>query len=155
MLREYKPTVEEMSFRQELLSDPATMSYNDAWGGTVDFPEENWKAYHENWVESDSNDYFYAYLKDDENDKLVGEIAYHYNKKMNMHLSNVIIRAKYRGRGYGKKALLLLCDIAKKNNIMTLYDNIALNNSAVKLFIECGFFEESRDETAIYLRKDL
>ena len=38
MLHLHKPTREELRFRQELLSDPSTMSYNHAYGGTIVFP---------------------------------------------------------------------------------------------------------------------
>lgn len=37
MLHLHKPTREELRFRQELLSDPSTMSYNHAYGGTIVF----------------------------------------------------------------------------------------------------------------------
>ena len=32
----HQPTLEELSFRQSLLSDPDTMAYNRAWGGAID-----------------------------------------------------------------------------------------------------------------------
>ena len=35
-----KPTLEEMYFREKLLSNPETMSYNHAYGGTINFPKE-------------------------------------------------------------------------------------------------------------------
>ena len=39
----FKPQVEDLWFRQALLADPATMSYNDAWGGTIDFSRDRWE----------------------------------------------------------------------------------------------------------------
>ena len=36
----YRPAVRDLWFKRDLLADKATMSYNHAWGGTVDFPEE-------------------------------------------------------------------------------------------------------------------
>lgn len=42
MVRIYIPKCEDLWFREKLLSDPDTMSYNKAWGGTIDFPEPKW-----------------------------------------------------------------------------------------------------------------
>ena len=39
MLHLYKPELEDLWFREKLLSDPDTMSYNNKWGGTIDFPQ--------------------------------------------------------------------------------------------------------------------
>ena len=38
MLSPYAPSVEELWFRQRMLADPETMSYNRAWGGPIPFP---------------------------------------------------------------------------------------------------------------------
>ena len=40
MLETYKPDIGELGFRQGLMADPETMSYNAAWGGTIPFPQE-------------------------------------------------------------------------------------------------------------------
>ena len=45
MLHLHKPTREELRFRQELLSDPSTMSYNHAYGGTIVFPPARWEGW--------------------------------------------------------------------------------------------------------------
>lgn len=39
----YRPSLEDLWFKQALLADPDTMSYNRAWGGTVEFPRELWE----------------------------------------------------------------------------------------------------------------
>lgn len=31
----YIPQIEDLWFRQEFMADPDTMSYNNAWGGTI------------------------------------------------------------------------------------------------------------------------
>ena len=45
MLSLYKPTFQELSYRQKILSDPATMAYNEPWGGTIDFSPDRWEAW--------------------------------------------------------------------------------------------------------------
>lgn len=43
MVKIYSPKYEDLWFREKLLSDPDTMTYNNAWGGTIDFPESKWQ----------------------------------------------------------------------------------------------------------------
>ena len=51
----------------------------------------------------------------------------------------MIVLAEYRGRGFGKNGLDLLCDSAKKNGVNVLYDDILSNNPSVNLFLKNGF----------------
>ena len=52
MLHLHKPTREELRFRQELLSDPSTMSYNHAYGGTIVFPPARWEGWAAHWLDA-------------------------------------------------------------------------------------------------------
>lgn len=85
----------------------------------------------------------------------IGEIAYHHDETEDMWLADVIIVASYRGHGYGSEALRLLCEAAKKNGILILRDNIAIDNPAIRLFLRAGFEEEYRTEEIIMLKKVL
>ena len=69
--------------------------------------------------------------------------------------ANVIIYSKYRKKGYGSEALNLLCSMAKNNGISVLYDDIAIDNSAITLFLKHGFVEEYRTGEKIVLKKEL
>ena len=51
MVKIYIPKCEDLWFRERLLSDPDTMSYNNAWGGTIDFPEPKWQRWYNYWIE--------------------------------------------------------------------------------------------------------
>ena len=62
MLEWHIPSLDEMEFRQNLLADPQTMSYNARWGGTVDFPKERWQDWYRRWVSDATDGRFYAYL---------------------------------------------------------------------------------------------
>lgn len=44
MLTLYEPKYEDLWFRQMMLADEDTMSYNHAWGGTIPWPEDKWSA---------------------------------------------------------------------------------------------------------------
>jgi len=51
--------------------------------------------------------------------------------------------------------LLCLCDAAKANGVELLYDNIAIDNLAIKLFLKVGFCEEYRTDEIVMLKKVL
>ena len=154
MMNIYEPTIEDLWFKQLMLSDEETMSYNKVWGGCISFPKEEWKQWYDYWIINHENKRFYRYLKD-EDDNFVGEIAYHYNEKEKKYLLDIIIYSKYRHRGYGREGLRLLCKIAKENSIKEVYDDIAVDNPAKDLFIKQGFCEECRTKDLIYLKKVL
>lgn len=149
----YKPEYEDLWFRKEMLEDDETMSYNHLWGGAISFPEDKWSDWYNYWVVNHDDKRFYRYVKI--NDMFVGEIAYHYDDELNGFIANVLIYAKYRGRGYGWQALEMLCSVAKNNGIKTLYDDIAIDNPAISLFYKQDFKEIYRTDEKIILKKDL
>lgn len=155
MVNFYKPRKKDLWFRKQLLSDEETMSYNRAWGGTIPFPEEKWDNWYEYWIAKNENKRFYRYLYDEETKTFVGEAAYHYDTGYNVYIADIIVLKKNRGKGYGKQGLLLLCEYAKLNGITELYDNIAIDNSSIKLFLKNGFIEAYRNDKIIMLKKKL
>lgn len=154
MLTLYEPNYEDLWFRQMMLADEDTMSYNHAWGGTIPFGKDKWRGWYDCWIADPDGKRYYRYLKN-EDGQFVGEIAYHYDAEMQQEIANVMIYAKYRRRGYGGEALDLLCSAAKSNGVSVLYDDIAIDNPAVSLFLKHGFVEESRTEEIILLKKGL
>ena len=154
MLTIYKPEYKDLWFRQLMLADEETMSYNHAWGGTIPFPEELWEEWYDCWVVHPEGVRYYRFLKN-ESDQFVGEIAYHFDGEIQGYIADVIIYAEYRGKGYGSRALDMLCSVAKENGITVLYDDIAIDNPAVTLFLNHGFTEDYRTEEVIVLKKNL
>ena len=151
MVRFYCPAVEELRYRSLLLSDEQTMSYNARWGGTIDFPEEKWPAWHSRWTEDGSR--FYRYIADDTG-RFVGEAAMH--PVDGQETVSIIIHASERGKGFGRAALRLLYDEARRNGITELFDSVAADNeAALHLFFSEGFEETGRDGQAVLLRKIL
>ena len=88
---------------------------------------------------------------------LLGEmgLAYHYDDERSIFVADVIVYAPCRGVGYGSRGLDLLCDAAKKNGVALLYDDIAIENPAITLFLKHGFVEEYRTDEIIMLKKEL
>ena len=150
----YKPEYKDLKFRQQMLSDEETMQYNHAWGGTISFPEERWQEWYDRWIVHTEGDRYYRYLKN-EDGEFVGEIAYHFDCDLNGYIADVIVHAKYRNRGYGGQALEMLCDVARENGVSVLYDDIAIDNPAIGLFLKHGFSEEYRTKEKIVLKKEL
>ena len=150
----HRPAYEELAFRRDFLADPETMAYNHACGGTIGFPAERWADWYHRWVEEPDRR-FYRYLRLEETGELVGETAYHYDAELGEYLSDVIIAAQYRHRGYGAQGLALLCEAAKANGVMRLCDNIVIDNPAVRMFLKAGFREQYRNDAFVMLEKEL
>lgn len=154
MLIVYEPKLEDLWFRKQLLEDEDTMSYNHSWGGTIPFPKEKWHDWYDYWLIHQDNKRFYSYVQNDEG-QFVGEIAYHFDAELNGFIISVIILNKYRNKGYGSSAIDLICDIALKNGISILYDDIAIDNPAIHLFLKKGFKIDYQTDEKIYLKKEL
>ncbi|MBO5218304.1 MAG: GNAT family N-acetyltransferase [Clostridia bacterium] len=153
MIEFYKPGLDELWFKAKLLGDAQTMAYNHAYGGTIPFPEARWGAWYERWIANPEGKRFYRYIR--VGDTFVGEAACHFDDDRKIYLADVIVYAPFRGKGYGREALLLLCDTARKNGVTALYDDIAIDNPAAALFLACGFCEVGRTDECVTVKKDL
>lgn len=152
MLKLYKPKIEELHFRQQLLEDEETMSYNHAYGGTIEFKQDKWQSWYARWL--DDVDHFYRYLYDPKFARFVGEVAL--RRDNDRFITNIIIMAKYRHHGYGAEGLNLLCQKAKEMGIEELYDDIAVDNgAALKLFFQQGFKVIAKDHQMVLMQKKL
>ena len=146
------PSLEEMSFRQKLLADEETMSYNAKWGSTINFPKEKWEITYKRLInENDKN--FYAYLYSNKQKCFIGEVGYWYDEEVGEFITNILIHAKYRNKGYRTIALTMLCDLAKKKGISFLSDTIALDNPSISIFLKQGFREVMRTNEYILIKK--
>ncbi len=154
MLNLYLPQKSELWFRRMLLADPETMSYNAAWGGALDFPEENWDDWYDHWIARNEGKRYYRYLRTEGGD-FVGEAAYHLDESRGLYLANVIVYAPFRRRGHGREALELLCRAAKERGVSVLHDDMASGNPARALFESAGFTEEYRTDEFVMLKKVL
>lgn len=153
MLELYKPYVSDLWFRKNILSDEQTMSYNHACGGTIRFSEERWMEWYDKWIENHNGNRFYRYIR--ENNTYVGEVAYYFDVERKIYIASIVVYAIYRGKGYGREGLLLLCKAAKKNSVKELYDDIAIDNSSIQLFLKCGFREVLQTDKYILVKKEL
>lgn len=170
MLTLYVPKLEDYWYEQKLQSDPKTMEYNAGYDvsyygyhydtGCIDFPKERWQLSYDRRIKEKR---YFAYLKDLSTNEFVGYVNYHYNKKDNRYECGIVIESIYRGKGYAKEGLNLLCCHAKENGINALYDNFEKDRNGAKVFFELGFeiVEETtwkkfgKDVIGIIIKKDL
>lgn len=153
MLEFYIPSPEDLWFKETMLGDALTMAYNHACGGTIPFPKEKWASWYDRWIVYHEDKRFYRYIAD--HGTFIGEVAYRFDDEEQKYMADVIVYAPYRGKGYGRKALLLLCEAAKNNGVETLYDAMAIDNPSIALFLKCGFAEVLRTDAYVLVKKEL
>ena len=145
-LKIYVPRLEDYWYEQKLQSDPNTMSYNAGWDvsydgyhydtGCIDFPKSKWE---DTFNKRKNENKFFAYLKDTNINEYVGYINYHYNENENKYYCGILIESKYRGKGYSKTGLKLLCDYAKDHGVTELYDDFEIDRNGIKIFEDLDF----------------
>jgi RimJ/RimL family protein N-acetyltransferase len=130
------PTIDELAYRQHLMADSETMSYNAEWteDGTGCIPQTDEQLrdwYQKHYLKSGM---FYAYVFAD--NAPVGEVAISPAGTV-----SVIIEAKYRNHRYGQEALRKLCELAfTKLGREFLVDNFPTSRTGAKrLFANLGF----------------
>lgn len=147
MLKLYLPKLEDYWYEEKMLKDPNTMSYNAGYSvsyygyhydtGCIDFPKDKWK---EKFDKRQGKNVYFAYILDSENNEFIGYCNYQYNEKSDKYECGLLIEAKYRGKGYSKESLTLLCEEARKNGIKELYDTFEVDRgNALKIFESVGF----------------
>lgn len=143
----YIPILEDYWYQERIQSDPLSMNYNAGYDvsyfgyhydtGCIDFPKEKWK---EMFEKRKNENIYYAYIKDNDINEYVGYVNYHYNKDDDRYECGILIESKYRGNGYSKIALQLLCDVAQKNGIKELYDSFEIDrDNTLDIFQSVGF----------------
>lgn len=157
----YVPTIEELDYRQGIMADPETMSYNKEYDlgfegyhndtGCIDFPESEWQDWYDYFVGQEP-ERFYAYIKRKEDGTFIGEVNVH--KSSDDHYDmGIMIEAKYRGQGYSKEALNLLLRHAfeemKANAVHNDFEDE--RDAAMKVHLNCGFREVGRENGIIHL----
>ena len=143
----YIPKIEDYWYEEKVQSDPLSMNYNAGYDvsyygyhydtGCIDFPKEKWE---ETYNKRISDNKYFAYIKDNDLNEFVGYVNYHYNKNDKRYECGILIDSQHRGKGYSKDALKLLCDEAKSNGIIELYDNFEIDRyNTLSVFEQVGF----------------
>lgn len=115
----HKPKLEELSYRQKILSQAETMShrkdlnikskYYHKETGCIDFPEDKWESWYEEYSEPYTNLYYSYIVKDGE---FIGEASFYKSSDQNSYDVSILIEAKHRGQGYAQETLAQLLELA-------------------------------------------
>lgn len=150
------PAYEELGYRQKLMADPATMSYNrgydldfpgyDRETGCMAFPREDWRDWYD-WFIGAEPRRFYAYVVREKDGVPLGEVNLHRNGDDPWYEMGIVMEAGYRGHGYGLTALRLLLRHAFLHLGARAVRNCfeADRAGALKLHLAAGFRELSRE----------
>lgn len=144
------PAYEELWYRQKLMQDPDTMSYNkgyelnfdhyDKATGCIAFPEEEWEDWYNYYIGQESQR-FYAYIVRDSDGEFIGEVNAHRNADAGWYEMGIVLEAKYRGKGYAVTALwLLLKYVFETMGAKAVHNEFEEERSAaVKTHLSVGF----------------
>ena len=154
-LQIYVPGIEDGWFYVEMMSDPATMSYNAPWFppyGCIPDAENEWIRLQNEWIGNES-ERFYAFLQRVSDGAFVGDINYHYNPDNDWYDMGIVIYAQERGKKYGKQGLKLLLDRAfRVNSIPKLHNDFeTTRDAAYHIHKEVGFREVGIEDGIVQL----
>ncbi len=158
----YVPKREDLGFRQKMMSDPATMSYNRGYEpfpgyrpdtGCIDFPKSAWDAWYDKWI--GNSDRFYAYIQEDGKwiGAWIGEVCLHRTPEKDWWDMGIVLYAPFRGKGRSKPALELLLEQAftkcGANRVHNYFESS--REAALRLHRAVGFTETAREDGVVHL----
>ena len=154
-LRLYIPGPEDGWFYIQMLSDPATMSYNAPWfppDGCIPFSEAEWAEMRETWI-GHAPQRFYAFLQRRSDGAFVGDVNYHYNPDRDWWDMGVLVYAPERGKGFGRMGLELLLDRAfRTDGISRLHNEFEpVRDAGYRIHKAVGFRETGVVDGAVQL----
>lgn len=144
------PEVPELWYREKLLSDPDTMSYNKGYNlssdsyhndtGCIDFPKNQWKQWYDYFVKNSPQRY-YAYVKRIEDGCFIGEVNLHKSNSGDWYDMGIVLESRYRGKGFSIEALRLLLNEAFDGlSAKAVRNDFELTReTALKLHLDVGF----------------
>ncbi len=144
------PSLEELWYRQQILSDPETMSYNRGYQlnfkgyhndtGCIDFPKDRWEPWYHAFVKGRPNR-FYAYISSSEKNTFLGEVNAHKSEHGDWYDMGVVIESKFRGNGYSVEAIqLLIKEVFETLPAKAIHNEFEKERvAAIKAHLSAGF----------------
>ena len=158
----YVPKPEDLWFRQGLLGDPATMSYNKGYElgfdgyhndtGCIDFPVEAHSGWYARWIGAEPQR-FYAYLRETETGEFLGEVSLYETEGPGVYEMGIVLHSAQRGKGYSKEGIRLLLDCAfgKLGAKKVTNSCDPSREAALKIHKAAGFQVEKVENGLLYL----
>jgi len=157
----HTPALSELWYRQRMMSDPGTMSYNAGYDlgidgyhpdtGCIDFQEEKWEAWYGRFIGREP-ERFYAYIVREKDGAFVGEVVLRQEGEPGCYEMGVVIEACHRGKGYSTEAMALLLDVAFNRlgarKVCNCFERARA--AALKIHLNVGF-ETVREDDCVHL----
>ncbi|MDD4492956.1 MAG: GNAT family N-acetyltransferase [Eubacteriales bacterium] len=162
MIYLHVPKLDELWYRQKLLSDAETMSYNkgcnlgfdgyDNNTGCIDFFENKWQSWFDYFIGNEPERY-YAYIVRKEDNAFIGEVNLHKSENADWYDMGIVLEARYRGKGYAVEALKLLLNYAFHSlGAKAVHNDFEETRiAAVKTHLSAGFTEYAKHDGIIEL----
>lgn len=155
------PAMQEMWYRQQLLEDPETMSYNrgyapfkgyDSKTGCIAFPKEAWQEWYEYFIGCEP-ERFYAYIVRLDDGAFLGEVNVHKARGQDWYEMGIVLEAKHRGKGYAEEALRLLLKYAfEQMNVPAVHNAFEEERAAaLRTHLAVGFRECEKEDGCLQL----
>lgn len=144
------PALDELWYRERLMSDPDTMAYNKGYDlpfegydretGCIAFPREAWAGWYACFVGREPLRY-YAYIVRERDGAFLGEVNLHKSAGHTWHDMGIVLEARYRGQRYSVEALrLLLRQAFEVMRLSAVHNNFETSRSAsVRAHLSAGF----------------
>ena len=146
----YIPAIEELTYRQKIMSQPDTMDYNKGYDvsfegyhkdtGCIDFPKNKWTEWH-SYMVNNKPKCFYAYITRKEDNTFIGEVNIHWNNDKKWYEMGIVLESKYRGMRYSLEALKNLLRVAfDEYNAPAVHNDFEIiREAAIALHKAAGF----------------
>ena len=156
------PAYEELWYRQKIMQDPDTMSYNKGYDlkfndydketGCIAFPPNKWTDWYTSFIGQEPHR-FYAYIVRESDGEFIGEVNVHRNADAGWYEMGIVLEAKYRGKGYAAAALRLLLQYAfEKMGAEAVHNEFEEERSAaVQTHLSAGFIRYRQENRIIEL----
>lgn len=144
------PELSELWYRQQILSDAATMDYNKGYDlkfegyhqdtGCIDFLKCQWEEWF-HWFVCGKPDRFYAYIVRNCDDAFIGEVNLHKSSENSWYDMGIVIEYKFRGMGYAVEAMeLLLAEAFRNLSVSAVHNDFEISRkAAIHTHLSAGF----------------
>lgn len=134
------PSIEELEYREKLMSQPETMNYNKGYEisfngynketGCIEFKQPTWEKWYSKMVNNKPNAY-YAYIMRKVDNVFIGEVNIHWNDEKKWYDMGIVLESSYRGYGYSIEALTKLINVAFQNyNAPAVHNQFEMSRKA-------------------------
>ncbi len=158
------PSLKDLWFRKQCLSDPETMNYNAGYNvtylgydystGCINFNKETWEQWYNTKLKNPN--FYYAYILDEESNNFVGYVNFNMDSVTHNATMGIVVKHCYQGQGYMRPAMQQLILKAKQYGVKALTDTVPeTRKNALKVFYSLGFEKINQFETLKFNKPEI